>query len=237
MSFVTAIPVAIKLAGMLRDGYVFVRDHPDEVQQAMDDAAKAAAAAKRLAGDARDQLQIDERVAKAKSAADRARAKASSTATGLRAWRSADPEAVKAELEARKTIALARHTVLASADMSLPLTKLSRRLETDDLAALEADLRILDAPGCFVIATYPRIDLDHDLADYEEVYVGKAEVVGDGIAEAISRAGNPDVYADVKFKRNVHVFVFNCDVSELKYRCNALIEVFDALSSYNMPIE
>ena len=40
MSFATAIPVAIKVASMLKDGYVFVKEHPDEVQAAMDEATK-----------------------------------------------------------------------------------------------------------------------------------------------------------------------------------------------------
>ena len=39
MSFATAIPVAIKVASMLKDGYDFVKEHPEEVQAAMDEAA------------------------------------------------------------------------------------------------------------------------------------------------------------------------------------------------------
>ena len=66
MSFATAIPVAIKVASMLKDGYVFVKEHPDEVQAAMDEATKAANAAKKLAGDAMDYLSVDEHMGKAR---------------------------------------------------------------------------------------------------------------------------------------------------------------------------
>ena len=81
------------------------------------------------------------------------------------------------------------------------------------------------------------VPIHKDLTDYHGVYVGKDEVVGDGIAWAISRAGCPDIYADIKYKQNVVIYIFSCPADELKYRQNALIEVLGALDSYNMPLK
>lgn len=244
MSFMTAIPVALKVASVLKDGYEFVKEHPEEVQQAMDEAAKAAAAAKKLAGDAKDYLGVDEHMAKARDAADAARQFAADTALAVRSGRTGKTESAKAEEETRraeeeaaKAIKEARQTVLKSADLQTTVPKLVERLSTDDDEALALFMKVLDSPGCFVIATYGKLDLDRDLTDYHGVYVGKSEVVGDGIALAISRAGCPDVYADIKYKQNVVIYIFNCPADEMKYRSNALMEVFGALESYNMPIK
>ncbi len=244
MSFATAIPVAIKVASMLKDGYDFVKDHPEEVQAAMDEAAKAADAAKKLAGDAMDYLSVDEHMSKALGAADAARQFAADTALAITAGRTgntesrkAEAEIAKAEAEAAKVIKEARQAVLESANVRTTLPKLVEKLGTKDDEALKLFMQTLDAPGCYAIATYGKFDLDKDLTDYHGVYVGKSEVVGDGIAWAISRAGCPDVYADIKYKQSVVIYIFSCPADELKYRQNALIEVLGALDSYNMPVK
>ena len=244
MSFATAIPVAIKVASMLKDGYVFVKEHPDEVQAAMDEATKAANAAKKLAGDAMDYLSVDEHMGKARGAADKARQFAADTALAITAGRTGNTESKKAraeiekaEAEAAKVIQQARQAVLESADVRTTLPKLVEKLGTSDDEALKLFMQTLDAPGCFVMATYGKFDIDKDLTDYHGVYVGKDEVVGDGIAWAISRAGCPDIYADIKYKQNVVIYIFSCPADELKYRQNALIEVLGALDSYNMPLK
>lgn len=236
MGFVQAIPVAIKVATTLTDGYRYVRDHPDEVRQAIDDVSRAAAAAKRFAGDARDHLGVDDTIARAKRTAENARLKATSAASALRGKPQVDPEVLKAEQEAAKAIAKIRQALLESADLRTTIPRLVERLDSTDPAELAESMRILDAPACFALATYPKFDLDKDLTDYHGVYVGKAEVAGDGIATAISRAGNPDVYADIKYKQNVVIFVFNCPLEELDQHYEALVEALGADNSYNMPI-
>ena len=243
MGFVEAIPVAIKVAGMVSDGYKYVKQHPDEVQQAMEEAAKAATAAKRIAGDAKDYLEVDEHLAKAKTAADRARTMAADTASNITADRSMDPEmrsalaeAKKAEEEAAKAIAEARQAVLESATIRIPLIKLGEELDTLEGEELVRLMETLESPGCYVIASYGKNRLGKDLTKYRGIYVGSDEVVGDGIAQAVSRAGNPDVYADIKYRQNVVIYIYSCTVEELKYRGKALIEALGALNSYNAPI-
>lgn len=237
MSFATAIPLAIKAAGMVRDGYKFVRDHPEEVQMVMDEATKAASAAQKLVGDATDRLGVDDALARARRTASTAQAVVAAAASATKGESPEEAAIRKAELEAMKAIAAARQSVLENADLRTTLPKLSERLATSDTEKLAALMGVLDSPGIFAMATYGKLDLDRDLTDYKGVYVGKADVVGDGIADAISRAGNPDVYADVKYGQNVVIYAFSCPQEEVNYRCKALMEVLGAKESYNRPLE
>lgn len=236
MSLMTAIPVAFKVASVIADSYKFVKDHPDELQQALDDAGRAASAAQKFVGETSDKLGIDDHLARARQSADEAMRIASSTATVFAPGRDATSAQVRSATEAARALDEARQIVLKSADMRTSLPKLSERLSGTDKEVAEC-LRVLDAPGIFAIATYGKLDLDLNFTNYRGIYVGKAENVGDGLATAISRAGNPDVYADIKYRQNVLVFIFNCDASELRYRSKVLIEVLGADKSYNRPIE
>jgi len=237
MSFMTAIPVAIKAAGMLKDGYVFVRDHPEEVQQALDEATRAANAAQKLVGETADRLGVDEALARARRTATTAQGIVAAAASATKGESPEEAAIRKAEAEAQKAILKARQTVLESADLRTTLPKLSEQLSTTDPEKLAALMKVLDSPGIYALCTYGKFDIDRDLTDYKGVFVSRAEVMGDDIATAISRAGNPDVYADVKFGQNVVIYAFNYPADELKYRCEALMEVLGAKNSYNLPIE
>ena len=167
MSFATTIPVAIKVAGMLADGYKYIKDHPEEIQQAMDEAAKAAAAAKKLAGDAADFLDVDEHMAKAKLLAADAAAILTSDRSEDPEVKKAREEARKAEAEAAKALTEARQAILESADLRTTIPKLVDKLASADDEALALYMNTLDAPGCYVITTYDKIDLDKDLTQVQ----------------------------------------------------------------------
>lgn len=92
---------------------------------------------------------------------------------------------------------------------------------------------LFDQPGCYVIATYPKLNVGFDTAAYKGVYVGQAMNVGESIADCCSKHGCADVYADIKYKQHVHVFIFSCYYYDLNEKQDALIEVLDADSSYN----
>lgn len=244
MGFIQGIQVAMNVVGMLTEGYRYVKKHPEEVQQAMDDATKAAAAAKRFAGSAADYLGVDEHMDKAKQAAGRARRMASDATSAIKggdaksdAERQLEAEVRTAEMEAAKALAEARQTVLESAAMRTTLTDLVKRLDTKDEAELEESMRVLNSPGVYAIVRYPKRRVGKNLSAYQGVYVDKDLVMGDGIAHAISRAGNPDVYADVKYKQNVVIYLFPCTEEELRYRCWVLTEALGAHLSYNLPVE
>ena len=129
----------------------------------------------------------------------------------------------KSEKELRRAIRDARQLLLENAHGSLPVSKLLRSSAKDPVASVG---RINDMPGCFVIATYRKIDVDKDLTDYTGIFVGKASDVAAGVSKAISRNGDPDVYADVKYKQNVHVYIYNCADERVDERYAALLQVF-----------
>ena len=58
------------------------------------------------------------------------------------------------------------------------------------------------------------------------MFIGKADNAAQGVDLAISREGDPDVYADVKYKQNVHIFVYNCLPEELEGQYASLVETF-----------
>ena len=136
-----------------------------------------------------------------------------------------------------------RQNILESADKDIYVSDLLKQLEKRRQAEAQphpaAKLFLKDAgplnakPGCFVFATYRTLDFDKDLYDYTAIFVGKAENVADGVMAAMSRTGNADVYADVKFRQNVRLYVFYCEAEELDERCETLIDALGARESYN----
>ncbi|MDO5709595.1 MAG: hypothetical protein Q4G41_05705, partial [Coriobacteriales bacterium] len=57
--------------------------------------------------------------------------------------------------------------------------------------------------------------------------------VGEGIARTILPTGNSDVYADLKYKQNVWVYVFSCVPDKLDEKYEALVQLLEARESYN----
>ena len=143
----------------------------------------------------------------------------------------------KNEKELQKAIQAARQTVFENATASMTIKEFVAAQEAANKAGeaidAAASVRAFEMPGCFVIATYKKLDFDKDLTDYLGIYVGKTENIAEGVAKTISREGNPDVYADVKFKQNVRVYIYNCLPEDLDERYFGLYQTFEAGSSYN----
>lgn len=66
----------------------------------------------------------------------------------------------------------------------------------------------LKSPGYFVIASYEGKPNDAKLHDYADVFVARCENMGEGIQRHLRGEGNPDVYADMKYGRQMLVFAF-----------------------------
>ena len=127
----------------------------------------------------------------------------------------------KAEKDLERAIREVRQSVLENATTTISVADL---LKAKEKAASIGPINTM--PGCFVIATYRKMDFDKDLTDYLGIYVGKAENASSGVEAAISREGDPDVYADVKYKQNVHVFVYNCLPEDLEQQYAGLCQTF-----------
>ena len=141
-----------------------------------------------------------------------------------------DLAAAKSEKDLRKAIREARQSVLENATSTLTVSDLMKAIEKSSDSSIGP---INDMPGCFVIATYKKLDFDNDLTDYTGIYVGKTSNTSEGVLLAISRNGDPDVYADVKFKQNVHVYIFNCLADDLDDRYFSLLQTFAGDELYN----
>lgn len=138
----------------------------------------------------------------------------------------------KSEKELKNAIKDARQSVLENATTTMTLSEYVKVKEKTKSSSGPFG-PISDMPGCFVIATYRKMDFDKDLTDYTGIYVGSADNAAEGVARAMSKAGDADVYADVKFKQNVHIYIFNCMPDDLEHRYDSLIQTFADERSYN----
>ena len=127
----------------------------------------------------------------------------------------------KAEKALQKAVKEVRQSILENATTTITAADLAKAKEKPGALG-----PINSMPGCFVIATYKKFDFDKDLTDYINIYVGKAENASDGVNLAISRDGDPDVYADVKYNQNVHIYVYNCLPEDLEEQYASLVETF-----------
>lgn len=138
---------------------------------------------------------------------------------------------------AKKVLDEARNEVLNGADLTFSLIDYAKGVQREGRDNRLLDIfdvtQIDDKCGAFVIATYKRLDLDKDLADYNGVYVGMGEDIREEIDFVISRKGDPDVYADVKYFQNVRFYLFECEASELQARYDGLMKAFYDERLYN----
>lgn len=144
--------------------------------------------------------------------------------------------AARSAADLKKAFKEARRTVLDNATVSMPLKEFLEKYAavSDPHTGGPAIVGKFGMPGCFVIATYKRFDPTRDVTDYTGVYVGDhPETIAQGIVAAVSRHGNPDVYADLKFHQNMQVFAFNCLPELIADQHYALIRVFRGEELYN----
>ena len=256
MAYVQAITKAVALAGTVGEGVKYLIDHADDIRRGMDKARGMLQSAKKLVETAETVVDIDsirEAVAREDadggapaSEADLAPAprrrpnplkkvrEAADAVASFRDERVSDVNRWKLERAALKAVHDAKRTVLEHANIRVPLTKLVEQLNSEDDAVRIANMGILDAPGCFAIATYGKLDRVTDPTDYRGVFVGRATCVGDGIAAAIVPTGNADVYADIKYRQNVWVYVFSCVEEMLAEKHEALASLLEANESYGV---
>ena len=115
----------------------------------------------------------------------------------------------RGERELKRAIKEARQSVLENATVSISAAELLKKTAEAGIGPINT------MPGCFVIATYKKLDFDNDLTDYISIFYDRADNVAEGVNKAISREGDADVYADVKYKQNVQLYIYNCLPEEL----------------------
>lgn len=135
-------------------------------------------------------------------------------------------QARKEERDLAREIKKARQVVLENASKSVTYKEFAKGRGEDGVAAAALAAGLYAGAGCFVVATYAALDFDRDLTDYLYLYVGKGERLGEAIELACSRDGDPDLYADVKYKQNVHVYAYPCAPADIDGKYEALASLF-----------
>ncbi|MEE0706227.1 MAG: hypothetical protein UCH28_07565 [Adlercreutzia sp.] len=68
----------------------------------------------------------------------------------------------------------------------------------------------LDYPGCYAAVTYGKLPKDKELATYREAQVCFSTNMGESMNADLNGSGNPDVYADVKYRQHVRFYLYPC---------------------------
>lgn len=138
---------------------------------------------------------------------------------------------VREQEKARK---LARKTLLDGAGIRMSAEKFMENWETQErLAGAKAGEGYLAYPGCYVAITCNGAVKKDDYSKYRELFVGKSENMGASIHDDFVGRGNPDVYADVKYKQHVYVLLYPCAAESLDELELSLVTALDADESYN----
>ena len=135
-------------------------------------------------------------------------------------------KAKKEERELAKQLKQARQMVLEGASQRVTYKEFARLKDQEGSGIQALATGLYSGSGWFVITTYSTIDFDKDLTDYLGIYVGKGNPLGKAIEYSCSRDGDPDVYADVKYKQNVQIYFYPCNESEVEEQFKALYDLF-----------
>lgn len=140
-----------------------------------------------------------------------------------------DAADIRAQEKARK---LARKTLLDGAGIRMSAEKF---LENWDVQSKVPGTHedYLPYSGCYVIITCDSAVHKDDYSRYRELFVGKSGNMGTAIHDDFTGRGNPDVYADVKYKQHVYVLLFPCEKEKIDELEASLITALDADESYN----
>lgn len=190
------------------------------------------------AGTLKDSVQPVLESDEGKAAAEKAKGTIGGIAGKALAAKDSFTDARRAKKESKdlaRALREAQQLVLSGASQTMSMKEYMKLRHNNDAAASVVAVGLFNMPGCFVVATYAKLDFDNDLTDYLGVYVGSGSSVGEAIDRACSRFGNADVYADIKYEQNVHLYVYPCALEELGDKEAALSDLLQAELSYNAP--
>lgn len=126
-----------------------------------------------------------------------------------------------------------RRALLRAASVHMSAKELLSRIEDakdNGVWSLSGGYR---TAGCFAVATYKAAKSRMHATAYDGVFVGCGADLGRAVLKELTGLGNPDVYADFKYKRDVQVFLFPCALEDMEEKAAHLSEVLGADASYN----
>ena len=139
-----------------------------------------------------------------------------------------EASAAREELKSRDE---ARRVLLEGAGMRLSSNKFLENWKASATGAGESSY--LAFPGCYVALTFGKLARKSDSANFRDVYVGGAPLVGKAVWQDLVGLGNPDVYADVKYNQDVQLLFFPCEADKIETLRQSLIVALDADVSHN----
>lgn len=225
--------VAGAAIGVAKKAVGFAREHHEEI---LGVAPLAAPAASKMADAAKSAMEkapsgvgrgMDKFFGAAKNAAGAVgdAATQAKDAVGGRVRSASDK---RAQEKARKE---ARRTLLDGAGTRMPVDRFLENWKLQKAVSGKEDY--LDFAGCYAVATYGRAVKKDDYSEYRDIYVSKSNHMGRSILGDLIGEGNPDVYADVKYKQDVYVLLFPCTDGRLDQLKDSLVVALDADASYN----
>lgn len=140
-----------------------------------------------------------------------------------------DAAEVRAQEKARE---LARKTLLDGAGIRMSAARFQENWNAQSKAPGGHE-GYLAYSGCYVVITCDSAVRKDDYSRYRELFVGKSENIGASIHDDFVGRGNPDVYADVKYKQHVYVLLYPCEKDKIDQLEASLITALDADESYN----
>lgn len=110
-----------------------------------------------------------------------------------------------------------------------------KRFENEWLTSrkYKTGLKYQDKPGCYVILFFKEPVINEDYSKYENVYVGQSINMYQRVHQHFNGKGNGDVYADIKYGKQVYVKFIPCDRTKMNKTEKELISAFRATNSYN----
>lgn len=140
------------------------------------------------------------------------------------ARKSASPHVDKARAEARQNV-LAKASINLSAQQFLA--------NWGSLSSDTSEGGFLDFGGCYVIATYAKPIKRENFAAFRDVFVAETANLGQAVRSDLTGSGSADIYADLKYGKTVHVFIYPCAAEQRSELARSLIVALDADTSYN----
>lgn len=138
----------------------------------------------------------------------------------------------KAQEKARRE---ARRVLLDGAGIRMSAQQFLDNWKTQEKLGAQAG-NYFDYCGCYAIATYGSAIRKDDYNAFRDIFIGASPNMGKSIRADFIGGGNPDVYADVKYKQHVYVLLYPCPEERLEELRISLITALDADSSYNKPL-
>lgn len=90
-----------------------------------------------------------------------------------------------------------------------------------------------DTSGCYVIFIYNDYTNKENYRNYEEIYIGQSINICQRVHNHFNGKGNGDVYADIKYGKEVYVQFIPCAKYSMNDTEKELIKAFNATNSYN----